>query len=725
MIGRDAESSTGAQSCSGILSPSVSQKTMSQNKDDRPRPPEIVREEIRLLDSVQQSVSSSLEPAGLPDYDAAMIRLRDQLTQEKLEDDRAMYAEQMARVAALAQTLHRYDPALPDVANPYFAHLRLVTDEGDRRDIMLGKTTYLKDGVRIVDWRDAPISQIFYRYEEGEVFAEEIAERLMSGEVEARRTVTISGGQLTRVATPSEAFLRADDRWIEHGPDQRTRLYGGEGTASRPETTRPLLGAPDGSTLHRLDKHLPEIAALLDSEQFDLLTSSPSSLLVVSGGAGSGKTTVALHRLAYLSFENPKRFQPKRMLVLVFGLALARYIRKVLPALGVENVEVQTLERWARAQFRKHFQKLKQNVCTTTPACVVRFKTHRILIPMLEQAAQASPKADPGALFDELFTDKTWISQGVKTHAPGSFSAGEIDEIYRWGVSQQFSRETDTATSGGEPPSYDEEDHVILLRLYQLLSGRLRRRGKRPLTYDHVMVDEVQDFSPLELMVLLQTVRDNSATLAGDPAQKITDNDFSDWSEVLELVGESHVRISPLRIGYRSTREIMDFARDVLGDLLPDEPFTSIRSGAGVEWFQFPGPGEAIIFLGDALHDLVVREPDASVAVLARTPGQADEAYAGLRLGNLPGLARIRDQEFSFAPGIDVTDVAQTKGLEFDYVVLLNLDRSSYPDAIPDRRILHVGATRAIHQLWLISWGTPSPLLPDWLKPHREDRQPP
>lgn len=679
--------------------------------------PQIVREEMHLLDGVQQSISSSLRSTHLPDYGAALIRLREQLADEHLPDDRAMILDQMDRLSALAETRERYDPALPDMDSPYFAHLGLITDEGNRRDILLGKNTYIKDGVSIVDWRDAPVSQIFYRYREGEPFDEEIAERPMRGEVEARRTITISGGQLTRVAAPGSTFLRIDDRWHEHESTPLTKLYGGEGTALRPESAKPLLGTPGGNTYHRSDKHLPEIAALLDAKQFDLLTANSSSLLVVSGGAGSGKTTVALHRLAYLNFQNPKRFQPKRMLVLVFGLALARYIARVLPALGVENVEVRTMERWTQTVFRMHFRKLARHISPNTPATVVRFKTHRIMIPMLEQAAEAAPNADPVSLFNELFTDKAWISRGIHHHAPGSFSDSEIETIHRWCVDELFYREDYTPESNADPPCYDEEDHMILLRLYQLLEGPLRWSAGRNLSYHHLVIDEVQDFGPLELLVLLQTVRDNSVTLSGDPAQKITDNDFSDWSEVLHLIGQDPIQISPLKVGYRSTREIMDFARAVLGDLVLDTSFTSVRSGAGVEWFQFHGQGEAITFIGDALEDLAGREPDASIAVLTRTPEQADEAYAGLSRGNLPRLARIRYQEFSFTPGIDVTEVAQTKGLEFDYVILLNLDQASYSDTAFDRHLLHVGATRAIHQLWLLSWDAPSPLLPHWLTP--------
>jgi DNA helicase-2/ATP-dependent DNA helicase PcrA len=114
----------------------------------------------------------------------------------------------------------------------------------------------------------------------------------------------------------------------------------------------------------------------------------------------------------------------------------------------------------------------------------------------------------------------------------------------------------------------------------------------------------------------------------------------------------------------------------------------------------------------------MLREPQASVAVLTRDVEGADLVYQALARGNLSHLRRIVDQEFAFEPGIEVCDAAQTKGLEFDYVVLLGVDRQSYPDTPAARHLLHVGATRAIHQLWLLSWEPLSLLLPDWLEPH-------
>ena len=93
-----------------------------------------------------------------------------------------------------------------------------------------------------------------------------------------------------------------------------------------------------------------------------------------------------------------------------------------------------------------------------------------------------------------------------------------------------------------------------------------------------------------------------------------------------------------------------------------------------------------------------------------------DEArayYDVLKKAEVPRLRLVANQDFSFTPGIDVTDVRQTKGLEFDIVILLEVTEESYPVSDLSRRLLHVAMTRGAHQLWITFTGRPSALLPD------------
>ena len=89
----------------------------------------------------------------------------------------------------------------------------------------------------------------------------------------------------------------------------------------------------------------------------------------------------------------------------------------------------------------------------------------------------------------------------------------------------------------------------------------------------------------------------------------------------------------------------------------------------------------------------------------------------GLRRAEIPSLRRIRAQEFAFRPGVDVSEIRQAKGLEFDYVVLVDVNANTFGIDDESRHLFHIGATRAAHQLWLIVTGTPSRLLPSDLRP--------
>ena len=130
---------------------------------------------------------------------------------------------------------------------------------------------------------------------------------------------------------------------------------------------------------------------------------------------------------------------------------------------------------------------------------------------------------------------------------------------------------------------------------------------------------------------------------------------------------------------------------------------------------EFSELGEAVAWVAEALTDLMRREPLASVALLTPNPARSISWYDALDRSEVPSISLVDDQDFSFSPGIEVTDIRSSKGLEFDYVIVLDVDSDHFPDSANARHLLHVGATRAAHQLWFVSTGQPSPLLPDSL----------
>jgi DNA helicase-2/ATP-dependent DNA helicase PcrA len=684
--------------------------------------PPIVVEELELLGRVLRAVeeaSHDEEPSeeGLV---RDLERLREILVSGQEQKDRLALLDQWNRSEALLQQLRRSRRrAQVEPDSPYFAHLRLREDAGDR-DLCLGKATCVRDGVRVVDWRHAPVSRIFYRYRQGESYEEEFGGRPVAGEVVARRTVVIRDGELERVDAPEGSFRRlpGGGGWQAAEGGAR-RLRGGEGVALRAHgaSSAPArrLGTDPRGRRHRLDKRLPEIAGLLDPSQFDLITHREPGVLVVRGSAGSGKTTVALHRIAYLAYADPAIDSPQT-LFLTLSPGLRNYVSHVLPALGVTDVRIRTYGEWAAAQRRRHFAQLPPTR-EDTPAWVQRIKLH----PALGAAQAEYVRRHPGPASPEQALDD-WVS--VLTHralleecfaaaGEAATSPEALARFCEWSTRRNEELFAHLAGDAEERASLDPEDDTLLLRAWQHRVGPLRRGPGRPLRYRHVAIDEVQDFSPLEVQVLLGCLDSGrSLTLAGDAQQHIVaQSGFRSWSAFLGQLGIPGTEVSTLRVSYRSTREIMDFARSVLGELADDEPPMVQRAGPPVESFRFTDVGACVAFLADALRTLVRDEPMASAAVLTASRSESEVYYRGLASCDLPRLRQVVQQDFTFAPGIEVTEIEQAKGLEFDYVVIVGAGAERFPDTPAARRLLHVGATRAVHQLWLTHIGTPSPLL--------------
>jgi DNA helicase II / ATP-dependent DNA helicase PcrA len=769
----------------------------------------IVDEEERVLRRVLRTISSrSFQRTARVDYDEELVALRDQIGESRLEDVPALVA-QMERLQAVASRRAEVVSGQVDARSPYFG--RLVLEEKDRkREVLIGRATYLEStvGVHIVDWREAPVSRIYYCYDEGDDYEEVFGSLPIEGEVLLRRNLAISDGVLRRIGTPQGTFVRRRDNSWKRISEAAIELKGGQGAALRPEQHhRPgKLGLNiDGDG--REDKHLQEIAALIDPRQFNLITSPESGLVVIQGGAGSGKTTVGLHRMAYLAYQLPKRFRPDMMLVVTFNDALARYVSCVLPALGVNGVSVTTYQKWAHKRRIQHVPGLPSECTAETPDIVVRLKKHPAILRLIDDAianiedtfsrnleralqniegasealdvwkkAKKLPlllrletlrrwaisgersgpllpvkhaverevsnarktSVDIVTIWSELLTDSHRLSEGFARYAPGSFTESDIDAVFRWctvrcaAVLSDNEEDDEEETESSQKPDDDEherdvgidgrsekepveldwEDNALLLRIAQRVYGSLRR-GKEALKYEHIFIDEAQDLSPVELAVVLDTVNSTSVTLAGDVAQRLLmDNGFSDWNSVLDQLDISHVALEPLKLSYRSTFEIIEFANHVLGHLVNKEQGIATRHGVEVELFRFVHMGDAVGFLANALRSLAQSEPLASVALIARYPEHADLYYQGLTHAEVPNLRRIADQDFPFKAGIDVTDVRQVKGLEFDYVVLLEVTADVYGVDDESRHLLHIAATRAAHQLWVTTSGVPSILLP-------------
>lgn len=616
---------------------------------------------------------------------------RESFEEALAETQRALTAHQRARRAR----------DLP-IGTPYFA--RMVLEEGARRqEILLGKVGVVEGGLRICDWRDAPISQLYYTLEEGDEYEETIVGRAREGRLAVRRRVDIREGALVEVQGASDPLrLRPDGEW-----------------------------AVPGSTRSTSDDHrLPDIVSLITREQFQVISRPDAGVVLLRGRAGSGKTTVALHRIAYLHFQDPARFRPERMLVVMFNKALQTYISRVLPDLGIAGVPVETFHAWARRMLRSGGIDLE---FTPGSPAVTRLKRHpaigELLAAHVERLGDKSAEwlteqvpegqrpaweATSGrglariAAFRRKYGGGAWwnkLRARLLDHPKDLWTLFEDEAACRTLLPRALHPALAAArrhqAENAANRRVDWEDAALLLRL-----GQLKKHADPDLAcpwaglYAHVVIDEAQDLSTVEIEVIADAAdAGRSVTIAGDPAQKIlADAQFEGFEHLLQrLAGPTEVRLDALAVGHRSTRPIMVLAIAALGQGGGADPAViAARDGEAVEWIE---GSDAPAVIAGVLRAFRAARPNALVAVLAKGKNTADQWASRLTAAGVADVRRAARADFSFQPGVVVSNVHQVKGLEFDGVVLI--EPADFGP--PDRQLLHVAITRAADRLWVIA----------------------
>jgi len=587
----------------------------------------------------------------------------------------------------------------PDTAAPYFSHMRLETD-GRVRDVLLGAQTRTGGGLVIIDWRDAPLAEVFFSCAEGDDYEIEVGERTLTGTLTERNLVGFSHGELDEIECPEGRLRSQDGEW-------QVEAARSLGLALRPEAARLRSSSPADVVLDAAQRRIVELPV-----------GKPVLLL---GEAGFGKTTVALHRLAHLR----QRTEPGlRAAVIVPTEGLRRLSAALLERLGAGGVEVWLYDRWAGAEARRAFHKLPERESQDASAGVIRIKRDPALRGVLAELAAKSATRPRGGRRTRrrdllhLFGDRV-LMQKLAAASQQGIGAGMVAEILEH-THVQFSntaeeefehvdaerlltvdgRPIDDGTPMEDAGTLDTEDYAVLFEMDRLRAERAGERPAQPRAYDCLVLDEAQEFAPLELALMGRALAPGgSLIVAGDADQQVDPTAcFSGWAGSMAELGCAAYETAVLEISYRCPPDVTELARRILdgGNVCwPPGPATVCR--------EFANHCHQADWLTRELRTLQTSDARASAAIICRTREAARRMAQHLRRGL--GLRLALDGDYQFVGGINVTSVQEAKGLEFDYVVIPDASAAVYPATPVGRRALYVAVTRASHQLVLSTVG--------------------
>jgi DNA helicase IV len=496
-----------------------------------------------------------------------------------------------------------------------------------------------------------------------------------------------------------------------------------------------------------------DIVATIQGDQYGLIARDPEPPLIVQGGPGTGKTAVALHRASFLLYTH--RAALRRVLVVGPNPTFMDYVSHVLPSLGEERVEQRAVGELvdglavSRAD-RPDVQRLKGD---PRLAEVVRRAVETRVRPRPEELVVRLEGAFVGVEADEVarLVAETRAELGISAAARERFTMQLLRRLYedygrrlRGAATLAFDELERAVRRGGRltrfldavwpaPRAEDVVRRLLSARptlaeaadgiLDEAEQALLARRGRGvsdgdlplvdearalltgpPRTYGHVLVDEAQDLTPMQLRMVGRRIA-GSFTLLGDVAQATGPVPYARWDELLPyLPGGDAAEIAELRHAYRVPREIMEFALPLLERIAPDvEPPFAYRVGAA--------------------PPRLVRTDSALPAALSQAAGLAGEE------GLIAVIAPPSLRPDGAAPGslfdetrMPVLTPRDAKGLEFDHVVVV--EPAQIVEEAADGqglRELYVALTRPTKTLVVVH----ARPLPDPLRPAAITSSPP
>ena len=689
----------------------------------------------------------------------------------------------------LKKEIETYEEALRE---PYFGRVDFSEKFGNEENIYIGKKGISSsvDGEEIVvDWR-APVADLYYSGTGGEAYYR-APMGVIEGELNLKRKFLYNNNDLEKIFDESTNKIIINDA---------------EGSELVDEFLKINLEESRG-------KKLKEVVATIQKEQNDIIRWPKNLPIIVQGSAGSGKTTIALHRLAYLLYRYRESMDGKDILVLAPNKLFLDYISEILPTLGSNDVKQTTFQELVikelklKGKIRSKDDKLKElielednkdkkNIVNASRvkgnlifktiidryitllegssleindieiANYILFSKREIMRLYLKdlQSYPINKRKDEIKRYLSLKLkekveslviqiDREWdlkIKEIKKNLEDGEERRHKLIEVYNerdnlkeyirhdakkvmneyfknWrGITcndiymnlfkdeQVFEIATGNripkslaeyikaeAISNNEKGIIDEDDLPVLFYIHMILEG-IDEKSK----YKHIVVDEAQDYSPFQIYLINKLSKGNSLTLVGDLAQGIYHyKGIRTWEDITEGVFDGKATFISLSQSYRSTVEIIDFAKGALEaqglGLKTAKPV--LRHGDKPKIKKTASRRESIRIMEEII-DKLKDQGKHSIAIITKTYAEGKVLEREFKKHTNIEFTLIKGNE-KHGPLTDVIIIPSylTKGLEFDGTIIYNPTEKNYPDNLLNQRLLYVALTRALHNEYIVA----------------------
>lgn len=675
------------------------------------------------------------------------------------------YFSEVNRITTQYHTAHSQVNKLHgSLGSPYFGRFDFCEETYTQREkIYIGLQTLMDQenhDIYVYDWR-APISSIFYRCELGQgSYLSPHGE--ISGEVLLKRQFKIQDSELQYFFDSS---LRINDEILQE-----------------------VLGRNTSAKMRN-------IVETIQKEQDLIIRDTDNQLMLVQGVAGSGKTSIALHRVAFLLYEGlNSKLQSNNVIIVSPNDLFNQYISQVLPDLGEDNVQQITFDQLSNVLFAGRFPiETKENYLEQlilnqhTSISAVRtsaknFKGSTVFLTILERLLWHY--AHRMITFEDIYFNGTTIAtkQQLKSrflnnkvdlpmakqlkrlektlldrlHPMRKDRLQKIEAIVTTSPAHQleiksFARLLSMRLNNAMTAKIRRFTEVDYRHLYQLLFSekdlllnlakdlplpmeiheiitetqeRLRQNqmayeDQAPLLYlklklegidrfsdiRQVVIDEAQDYSPLQYALFNLLFKDAQFTVLGDIQQSIGESNSRLYDQVAELLNKPTAVKITLNKSYRSSYEINRFSQQVLGK--PQDFVSFERHETEPLIIQCSNQEDLTDQLMADLRQFSSQNYN-SIAVICKTAEEAQILH-NLIKGQVE-ITLIRPGETQTATGMIILPAYLAKGLEFDVVLVHDTSALNFSTDL-DRQLLYIACTRATHRLTLYNTGELSPFL--------------